>query len=292
MNCKHLCIYVLFFNFDGCKSFVSNNDIFAFKPELDKDYHYVISKQTSKQWRFNNVDNVINDTADMDITFRCIAYHDSGYGCKLIFNDYKLKRHPFTATFNNTGNFHPVKFVNPFAVLDSLGKYVHGTFLKVEINKEGIADSVSGLDDLLASVSAKANIDKASAERQLRDYIGANAVKDLLNPFFSIPLGKKIKEGDMWSSNFTLVTLAPVKINSNYLLKNTSEGVLHLEISSTIYSQHGEGDPVPLRGNMNGSAVFDYKSGMLEFYNTDAETVTKTTAYDVTEKTHLQLKKY
>lgn len=291
MNYKHLLIYLLLLHFAGCKSSVNNNDTFAFKPELNKDYKYVISKQTSKQWRFNNVDKVIYDTADIDITLRCIANNDSSYTCKLIFNGYNLKRHPVTATFNNTG-FHPVKFVNSFAVLDSLSKYVHGTFLQVEINKKGIVVSVSGLNDLLASISAKANTDKPGVERQLQDYISDNAIKDMLNPFFSIFPDKKIKEGDMWSSNFTLLTLAPIKISSNYLVKNTNADELHLEISSTIFSQHKEGDPVPLKGKANGAAAYSYKSGMPEFYNTYAETITKTTAYGVTEKTHLQLKKY
>ncbi|MEO5783502.1 MAG: DUF6263 family protein [Ginsengibacter sp.] len=292
MNYKYLLIYVLLFNFAACKSLVNNNDTFAFKPELNKDYHYLISKQTSEQWHFNNVDNVIYDSADIDITLRCIANNDSRYTCKLIFNDYNLKRHPFTATFNNTGNFRPVKFVNPFAVLDSLGKYVHDTFLKVEINKEGIVDNVSGIDDLLALVSSKANTDKLSAERQLGDYISTNAVRDLLNPFFSIAPGKKIKDEDMWSSHFTLVTLAPVKVSSNYLLKNINGDELRLEISSTTFSQHCEGDPVPLKGKANGTAVYSYKSGMPEFYNNNAETITKTTSYDVIEKMHLMLKEY
>ena len=292
MYYKYLLIYVLLLYFAGCKSFINNNDSFAFKPELNKEYHFLISKTISKQWAYNGLNKIIYDTADIDITLLCIAYSDTSYTCKLTFNDYKLKRHPFTATFNITGKFSPVKFVNPFAVLDSLGKYVHGTSLQVEINKEGIVDSVSGLVALLSIVSARANTDRASAERQLQDYISANAVKDLLNPFFSLPVGKKIKEGDMWSGNFTLVTLAPVKISSNYILKNTSGDALRLEISSTIYSQHGEGDPVPLKGKANGTAVYNYKSGMPEFYNTDAETVTKTTGYDVTEKSHLQLKKY
>lgn len=287
---KYLCIITVAISYIlGCQS-VYTNDTLSFNPVPNKDYQFSFTKTTVKQWTYNNEDHSVFDTADINFTLQNIKSSDSSHTCRLIFNEYKLKRPPFKATFINTGSFKPVNITNPFAILDSLTYYLHDIPLFVEINRKGIVEGVNGIDELIANVSSNSHTDKASVKRLLLDYVSTNAIKDLLNRPFSIPPNRKVINGDRLVSNILLVTKAPVKISNDYIFKTGEGDSLTVDIASILSSVHDIGDPVYLNGTQKGYSIMNYSTGIPYSYEINSETVTKTNFYDVTEREHIKLK--
>jgi len=164
--------------------------------------------------------------------------------------------------------------------------------VQVKTTADGNVTEVFGIDDLVANISGTSKLDVNTIKRSLSDYVSVNAIKDLLNRMLSIPRDKEVKVSDSWVKNIILITKAPVKFSNMYTLKKITGDSAYVEIQSMVSTAiTSKGDNVYLKGKQQGEAILLYTTGMPYKYDTNLESITTTTAYDVLYKEHFKIER-
>ncbi len=150
------------------------------------------------------------------------------------------------------------------------------------------------MDELTKYIAGTSNESENHVKAMVSDYLSANALKDLLNRSLSAVPGLKVKEGDKWIKNVTLITKAPVKHSNIYALEQYNADTAYITIQSLISAEQSEGGTVYMKGKGKGIAIINYSTGMPYLFETRSETETTTTEkqYENINKEHFIVKEY
>lgn len=168
-------------------------------------------------------------------------------------------------------------FMQQVANFDSLQSVLACSPYEVTVDKLGNVTNVKGEEDLqnnTFTVFTNRYIAKSFTE----DYLGANAVEDILNRFFAVVPHKGIKAGDNWVKDITLITKAPVKVSNLFSYERISGDSVFIQNKSLISADQGDASSVYMKGDQVGKVVISAETGMPYLYNTQATMVTTTVA--------------
>ena len=287
MYLKYLCLIL----FIACISCNSKSKTFKLDPVPGEVYNYSIIKTSIQEWTYEGIANKTFDTVYLHIGLQRMNNNGDTITYKLTFNNLIIVPHPLKITIINS-DITNIKPYNLFAVSDSICNSLKGLSVQVNITADGTVTAVHGIDDLVANISNTSKLEANTIKRMLADYVSINAITDLLNRILSIPRDKEVKVLDSWVENITLITKAPVKLSNMYTLKKLTGDSAYVEIQSIASTATTtKGDNVYLKGKLNGEAILSYTFGMPYQYDTDLETITTTTQYDVLYKEHFTIKR-
>jgi hypothetical protein len=281
---KYFCL-ILFSYCIGCNT---KADTFKLDPVPGEVYNYSITKMSSQEFTNQNVANQIFDTVLLDIGLERMKNSGDTITYKLTFNNLKIIPHPLKVTIIGSTKAEPYNF---FAVLDSICDALPGLSVQVDITIDGNVTAVHGIDELAANISKTSKLDVNTIHRMLADHVSVNAITDLLNRILSIPRNKEIKVSDSWVEKIILITKAPIKLSNIYTVRNLTGDSVYTDIQSMVSTEREEGGNVYLKGKLTGKAILSYRTGLPYQYDTDMETVTTTTHYDVVYKEHFTVKR-
>lgn len=296
-------IYLLtgfFLVLSGCQYIESKNEPFKLNPPLNKIYKYSFIKTSEFNTKYpasdssNFFPNRNLDTFKLNFSLESIASHDSLINYKLTFIDFFKNKKPFKIILKNADPSQQFFSKDPFALYDSIGSIIRGKSLEVITNYRGIVKQVTGVDNLIKYIAGTSSESENHVKAMVSDYLSANALKDLLNRFLSAVPALKVKEGDKWIRNITLVTKAPVKLSNLYVFDQHNNDTASLSIQSIISAEQSEGGNVYMKGKGKGIAIINYATGMPYLFETRSETETTTTEkqYEYISKEHFLVKEY
>ncbi|MEO7523435.1 MAG: DUF6263 family protein [Ferruginibacter sp.] len=235
---------------------------------------------------YQNMPSERADTIKAIFTLKNISQNDSTVTCILSFDKYVVNIPPVSVTFVNVDLSQPIILDNGFSILDSVGYYARGTSLNIEMNQKGLIEKVDSVPQMLAAMAAKSHRDYKSVKSLLQDYISVNAITDLMNRSFSISPAKEIVPGFRWMNTVTMITKAPIEVKTFYVPEKSSGDSLTINTSLLFASADSSG---VLKGKGNGTLLMSYSTGLPLRSESNAEMVTATSEYDVTEREHLKL---
>jgi hypothetical protein len=291
-----------FLTLAGCQYLESKNKHFKLNPPLKKIYKYSSIKTSEHNNKYPASDspdffpNRNLDTFKLNFSLESIASHDSIINYKLTFIDFYINKNkkPFKIILKNADPSQQFFSKDPFVLYDSIGSIIRGKSVEVIINYRGIVKQVTGVDELVKYIAGTSSENENHVKTMVSDYLSANALKDLLNRFLSAVPGLKVKEGDKWVRNVTLVTKAPVKLSNLYVFDQQNNDTASVSIQSIISAEQSEGGTVYMKGKGKGIATINYSTGMPYLFETRSETETTTTEkqYEYINKEHFLVKEY
>lgn len=272
--------------FIGCESAPGDKDILSFRPLLNQPYQFSVIRSVTTTWTYQDSLYERSDTTIAAFTLKHITINDSSYSSTISFNEYKVKLPPFGFTMLNVDLSKPLVMDNTFSLFDSIGYYINGLSLNVDLSKKGMVEKVDGLPQMLTAIAAKSHRDYGSVRSLLQDHISVNAITDLLNRTFSSPPDKTVTPGFRWSNTITLITKAPIDIRTFYIPAQTNGDSLIINTSQLINSSDSSG---VVKGNGKGIVLMSYATGLPYRSENTSETVTYMTENTRTEKEHLKI---
>jgi hypothetical protein len=252
----------------------SKSTIFLFHSEKDQPFEISISKESS--YRQDSLTHA--DTLQLRLLVETIESKDSSSTLKLTFKDIEISK--------------PVRFLSSRSLnLDwnTFLQLFNGHSLYAEIANNGSVQHISYGDDLVDSVARSSHLDKYTIKTLTGDHIGIDAIKDLLNRFFTCTPGIEMTTNDNWQSTILLTTKAPVKVNSLYTLKERKADTAFLDMQGVISARTGSGGTLYLEGTQNGNARVSYSTGIPWHYEINAASVYTTPYYKVQYNDHFLL---
>lgn len=283
---RWLLVITAFVVLSDCQNTSDKKNVLAFRPLLNKPYQFSVTRSSTKSWTYQDSLNDRSDTTRVTFTLKNIKTNDSSYFCTLSFDQYKVKMPEVRVTLLNVDLSKQLFIDNTFSLLDSIGYYIKGLPLHVEMSKKGMVNKVDSIPQILAVMAARSHRDYVSVKSLLQDYISVNAIKDLLNQTLAISPGKAIVPGFRWATTLTMVTKAPFDIQTFYVPVEHSGDSLNINTSLLI--DPGDSSDV-LKGNGKGSLIMSYSNGMPYVSESTAETVTTASDYNITEKVHYRV---
>lgn len=243
----------------SCNWFGNRNEKLIFNPPLNKVYHFSLTKYATKSWTYQSVPSTIYDTVYLDFSLQNIHKTDTADTCKFTLKSFVWK-----------GNFK-VNYQR-----DSL----HALSMKVVLSDSG---KVEWVQDVNAIVQ---EIDNDSATGKylsgvIPDQVSETAITDMLTRIFSVIPAKKVAPQDTWITNITLNTKHPVNFSNYNVLKSLNVDTASIEIKSNVFASRSPGDVFYIKGNQTGDALINYQTGIPYRYETQFETVTTTSVYDI-----------
>lgn len=296
-------IYLLtgfFLVLSGCQYLESKTRPLRLDPPLNKIYKYSLiktwesyNKSSASTPSFRDAKNNNMDTLKLKFSLENTNLHDSLITYKLTFIDF-FKNKKLTITYRITGLLQPLSFKDPFALYDSISYFIRGRSLQVVANRKGVVKEVTGGDELIKFISGISKESERHVSTMISDYLSNNALKDIMNRFLSAVPGLKVKEGDKWVRNITLITKAPVKLSNLYVFDQHNNDTASVSIQSIISAEQSEGGNVYMKGKGKGIAIINYVTGMPYLFETGSETETTTTQkqYEYISKEHFLVKEY
>jgi hypothetical protein len=270
----------------GCKNIPGDKNVLVFRPLLNKPYQFSLVKTTVTKWTYQSVPSERVDTIKAIFTIKNISGKDSSYICRLSFDQYVVNIPPVSVTFLNVDLSKPLVLGIDFSILDSIGYYAQGASLNVKRDKKGMVEKVDSIPQMLAVIAAKSHRDYASVKALLQDYISVNAITDLMNRSFSNPPVKEIVPGFRWMNTVTMITKAAIEVKTFYVPDQSIGDSLNINTSLLFASPDSSG---VLKGNGKGTLLMSYSTGLPYTSQSNSETITIASEYDITEQEHLNL---
>ena len=244
----------------SCNWFGHKNDKLIFNPPLNKVYHFSLTKYSAQSWTNQSVPWNISDTVYLNFSLENISRTDTSDTC--IFT---LERFIWKGKFKVDYDRDSLHALSTIIVLSDSGKVL----------------SVQSMNFILQDIENDSATGKYLSG-VIPDHVSETAITDMLTRIFSVIPAKKVKPQDGWITNITLNTKHPINF-SNYNLLNSRNGdTTAIEIQSNIFARLSPGDEFYIKGNQNGEALIDYKTGIPFSYKTESEIVTTTSYYDIT----------
>ncbi len=272
--------------FSRLQKYFGDKTILAFRPLLNKPYQFSLIKTTVKTWTYKNVPAERADTIKAIFTIKNISEKDSTYTCIFSFDQYTVKMPPVEVTMLNVDLSKPLMIDNTFSILDSIGYYVRGLSLYVNMSKKGMVEKVDGLSQMLTAMAAKSHRDYGSIKALLQDYISVNAITDLMNRSFSNPPVKEVVPGFRWMNTVTTITKAPIEVKTFYVPAQSNGDSLSINTSLLFASPDSSG---VLKGNGKGTLLMSYSTGLPYRSESNSEMITAADEYNITEKEYLKI---
>ena len=167
---------------------------------------------------------------------------------------------------------------------DAIFHALKGKHVKVIVSGKGVVEKIEGAEELLSQIASDCKEDKRLVGQVIHDYASENAITDHINLLFSAVPNMKVIPGENWGKDITLVTKAPININSFYTFKELKGDTAYLDIQSKILG--GTAGNFYLKGTRSGFAIINYGSGLPYLVETRASSTTTTTEYEVRQEEH------
>jgi len=167
---------------------------------------------------------------------------------------------------------------------DTIFSALKGKQVKVILSGKGVVEKVEGVEELLSQITRDCKEDTRLVGQVTHDYASENAITDHLNLLFSAVPNMKVMPGDNWGKDITLVTKAPININSLYTFKELKGDSAYLDIQSKLLG--GTAGNFYLKGTRSGFAIINYGSGLPYLIETRSSSTTTTTEYEVRQDEH------
>jgi hypothetical protein len=252
----------------------SKKTVFRFHSKEDQPFEISISKESSmRQESF-----IHDDTLQLKLLVQTTEGKDSSSVLKLTFKSIEISK--------------PVQFLGMLHLnLDwkAFLQLFNGLSFYAWMDDNGSVQHITYGDDRIDSIARTSHLDKSTIKALTRDHIGAEAMKDLLNRFFSCTPGIEVVTNDNWQSTILLTSKAPVKVNSLYTLKEQKADTVFLDMQGIISARTGSGGTLYLEGTQNGNARVSYSTGIPWHYEINAASVYTTPYYKVQYNDHLVL---
>ncbi|MEO8820837.1 MAG: DUF6263 family protein [Ginsengibacter sp.] len=247
-----------------CNWFNNKNEKLIFNPPLHKVYHFSLTKYATSSLTYQSVLSKIYDTVYLNFSLQNIHKTDTADTCKITLESF-LWKGKFKVNYQR----------------DSL----HALSTKVVLSDSGKVEWVQNMDAIVQ------DIDNDSATGKylsgvIPDQVSETAITDMLTRIFSVIPAKKVAPQDTWITNITLNTKHPVNFSNFNVLKSRNGDTASIEIKSNVFASRSPGDEFYIKGNQTGDALINYQTGIPYRYETQFETVTTTSVYDIkdTEK--------
>ncbi|MBS1585865.1 MAG: hypothetical protein JSS82_10020 [Bacteroidetes bacterium] len=140
-------------------------------------------------------------------------------------------------------------------MLNALGDMLHKPF-SMTVTDKGEVMAVDGFDKLMPAGG--------------KTIVSDSTIRDMMQQAFYIYPQKAVKPGDTWSNSYAMsMQVMKMKTDNNFKLVSVSNGVAHVEMSSTISTAPGAGGAetkdlkMELNGTQTGSMDIDVNTGML-----------------------------
>jgi hypothetical protein len=244
---------------------------FGFHPEPGKIVEISILKESSfRQDTFSRA-----DTTRLQLSMETIKVANGYSNLKLTFRKIELTR--------------PNQFLSMLhADVDwqAFLRLFNGYSFYAGIDNTGAIQHLTYDGNMIDSIARIAQLDKYTVKGLTHDYIGADALKDLLNRFFSCTPGSVVSTGSNWQETFFLTTKAPIKVNSLYTLKEIKEDTVLLDMQGIISARTGEGSTLYLEGSQTGKLSVSCTTGIPYRYELTAASVYTTPYYKIQYNDH------
>ena len=232
---------------------------FGLNPVVNKTYHFSV------------VQKIVNHFGDIE----------RSQALKAKFSLQSLQQGDSSSTFLFTITGLRLDPTPPYLLevmnFDSLEKVLASSSYEVSIDNSGRVVNLKGEDKLRNNVLAVFS-SRYIARSFTDDHFGANAVKDLLNRFFSMVPHKEMTENDNWVKDVTLITKAPVKLSNLFTYEGKNGDSVFIKIKSLISADQGDASTVYLKGDLDGEVVINAATGMPYRYHSEATMITTTVA--------------
>jgi Family of unknown function (DUF6263) len=240
----------------SCNPYVEKKDIFGFNPEPGKTFHIVILRESAYR-RDSSADIGLDaayawndfkhtDTLQLKLSVQTMETNGSHSILKLTFKNIEMSRPRIKVSFDWDGFLHLFNGHSMYAGLD----------------RNGMVQYLYYGDDIKGSVAQAVHVDHYTITALTEDFIGKEAMKDLLNRFFSSVPGNRVVANDNWQSTIFITTKAPVKVNSLYTLGERSKDTVHVGMEGIISAQTGPGGSLYLTGTQRGTETLSYLTGV------------------------------
>ena len=265
----------------------NNNEEPAFKLDLSaqagKIYSYSFFHASTSRF----LQQTKSDTVKLEIDIEVGKSQAHLYKVKIVFRN--LEKNQQVPSMRAKGGSLSIRKIRDLkselaSKYDFIFRALKGKEITVLINEKGIVERVNGADELISKIALELKEDKRLVGPIVHDYASEDAIKDHLNLLFSAVPNKAVKAGDNWGNDITLLTKAPININTLYTLKEMKGDSTYLSIESKILG--GTPGNFYMKGNQSGLAIINYQTGLPYFYETVGNTTTTTTNYDVTQNDH------
>ena len=245
----------------SCNLFGNRNEKLKFNPALNKVDHFSLIKYHTKSWVYQSVPFKIYDTVYISFSLQNIHKTDTSDTCKFTLEGFVWK-----------GKFK----------VDYHRDSLHALSANVVLSDSGKVESVQGMSDILQDIESDSATGKYLSG-VIPDQVSSSAITDMLTRIFSVIPAKKVEPKDTWVTNLTLNTKHPVNFSNYNVLKSRNGDTAAIEIQSNIFASRSPGDVFYIKGNQNGGAFINYKTGIPYWYKTQSEIVTTTNYYDIKE---------
>lgn len=210
----------------------------------------------------------ISDTVFLNFSLQNIQEPGSSDTCKFTLQSFVWKGN-FKVNYNR----------------DSL----HALSTNIVISDSGKVESIQDMNAIIMDIENDRETGKY-LRGVIPDQVSNSAITDMLTRIFSILPAKKVKPSDTWISNITLVTNHPINFSNFLELKSINGDTALVGIQSNIFARPSPGTEFYIKGNQQGEASLEYKTGMPYWYQIQNEITTTTNYYDVIETENFILK--
>jgi hypothetical protein len=244
---------------------------FSFRPDTGKTIELSILKESS----FRQESLTRADTTRLQMLMETTQSTDGYSMLKLTFKDIEISR--------------PILYLSMLhSDLDwqAFLQLFNGHSLYARLDSTGIVQHIAYGGDIFDSIARISHLDKYTVNGLTHDHIGVDAIKDLLNRFFSCTPGIEVSAGNNWQNTFFLTTKAPVKVNSLFTLKERKLDTALLDMQGILSGRTGEGSTLYLEGTQTGQAAVSYSTGIPYRYELTAASIYTTPYYKVQYNDH------
>lgn len=243
----------------SCNWFGIKNQKLKFNPEVNKVYHFSLTKYATKSWTYQSTPFKIYDTVFLNFSLKNIHKSDSSDTCQFTL-------HSFVWKGKSKVNYQR----------DSM----HAKSINFVISDSGKVESMQDMNAIFQDIKNDSATGKYLSG-VIPDQVSNSAITDMLTRIFSIIPTKKVKPQDTWITNVTLTTKHPINFSNFLVFKSHNGDTAAIEIKSNIFAELSPGSGFYIKGNGDGEAFINYQTGIPYSYKTQTEIVTTTDYYDV-----------
>lgn len=159
--------------------------------------------------------------------------------------------------------------------LSSIYGAIVGKGFTVKVSNKGQVLEVKGVDELLNSIVSKIpgnDEQKKTFKSTLAQSFGDDAVKSMINQSMNYYPQNAVKNNDTWESKYSIKAIFPMEINNKLKLLGEKDGLLNVDVQSTINSDTkdkpadfmGFQANMKLKGDSKGTVNINKETGLME----------------------------
>ena len=139
----------------------------------------------------------------------------------------------------------------------------------MKVNPEGKVVSVTGFENMAASLVDSLNFDPSEKEKMMKQFdkqFNSEQIKEQMERFWYIFPNKEVKVGDTWQKSTRVNGDMAGNYNSTYEVKEIEGDMVTLEETTKVDSEQ---ENFSLKGGITGTIVVDSRYGLVVSANQD-----------------------